>query len=462
MALQQYCLRWKYHHSNLQTMFSQLLDREAFCDVTLACEGQTLRAHRVVLCACSTFFDSILTNRYTDKDPIVIMKDCKFEDIRCLIEFMYKGEINVEHEQLASLLRTAEELRIKGLAEVSWTDENGDSRRSKNKTHNIRNLMHLNETAVTTAKPLQQPKRHSFSNQNSNHQMNSGEMDPLAESSGKGSDEPVQMTKSVANQFLLPVNSPQRSVEETMPTVKKKRGRPPLDDDFDSYSTPKITHVESTANSFDVHADHNAMYDENSHESPSAILEQSMEVSMTCDNDEPTLMPIQPKIERPDTPASVKNDYYDENDYNPSSPMDESSDGHGLSAQVMLTPQEEEEWRDVIKMNDYLAKGRRPQFWEETFTKRVMEAIKSKELEMKKAAQLLGVSYGTLYGRYRETYGCLKHPYRGPFMVSRLREFLMDHGHEDLIGRLQRGEITLPRAAELMNTSLTNLSGLLE
>lgn len=25
------------------------------------------------------------------------MKDCKFEDIRCLIEFMYKGEINVEH-----------------------------------------------------------------------------------------------------------------------------------------------------------------------------------------------------------------------------------------------------------------------------------------------------------------------------------------------------------------------------
>lgn len=80
--------------------------------------------------------------------------------------------------------------------------------------------------------------------------------------------------------------------------------------------------------------------------------------------------------------------------------------------QIILTPQEEAEWRDVIKMNDYLTKGRRPQFWEETFTKRVMEAIKSKTLEMKKASQLLGVSYGTLYGRYRETYGCLKHPYR--------------------------------------------------
>ncbi|KAK0078036.1 hypothetical protein PV325_003143 [Microctonus aethiopoides] len=46
MFPQQYCLRWKYHHSNLQTMFSQLLERQAYCDVTLACEGQTLRAHK--------------------------------------------------------------------------------------------------------------------------------------------------------------------------------------------------------------------------------------------------------------------------------------------------------------------------------------------------------------------------------------------------------------------------------
>lgn len=49
MYPQQYCLRWKYHHSNLQTMFSQLLERQAYCDVTLACEGKTLRAHKVIV-----------------------------------------------------------------------------------------------------------------------------------------------------------------------------------------------------------------------------------------------------------------------------------------------------------------------------------------------------------------------------------------------------------------------------
>lgn len=81
-------------------------------------------------------------------------------------------------------------------------------------------------------------------------------------------------------------------------------------------------------------------------------------------------------------------------------------------SQSFLTPALEKDWPDVIKMNDYLNTGRRQQFWEEPFTKRVMDAIKTKNLEMKVAAELLGVSYGTLYGRYRDSYGCLKHPYR--------------------------------------------------
>lgn len=110
-----------------------------------------------------------------------------------------------------------------------------------------------------------------------------------------------------------------------------------------------------------------------------------------------------PKIERIDTPDFSRMEM-DEDSY--------SYDQNQSLQSIFLTPQEREEWKDVIKMNDYLTKGRRPQFWEEPFTRKVMDAIKNKNLEMKKAAKLLGVSYGTLYGRYRETYGCLKHPYR--------------------------------------------------
>lgn len=117
---------------------------------------------------------------------------------------------------------------------------------------------------------------------------------------------------------------------------------------------------------------------------------------------------IVPKIELPDTPIDTDNDRMD---------LDDESVSYDALQSIFLTAQEREEWKDVIKMNDYLVKGRRPQFWEEPFTKRVMDAIKNKNLEMKKAAKLLGVSYGTLYGRYRETYGCLK-GYRGPFTLQ--------------------------------------------
>lgn len=46
-----------------------------------------------------------------------------------------------------------------------------------------------------------------------------------------------------------------------------------------------------------------------------------------------------------------------------------------------------------------------------------MEAVFCRELEMKQAAEILGVSYGTLYGRYRDTFGCINRPYRFVVMI---------------------------------------------
>ena len=38
----------------------------------------------------------------------------KFAELRCIIEFMYKGEVEVEKNDLDSLFLTAEGLMIKG------------------------------------------------------------------------------------------------------------------------------------------------------------------------------------------------------------------------------------------------------------------------------------------------------------------------------------------------------------
>lgn len=115
---QLFCLRWSNHQSNMLSVFDQLLQSEALVDVTLACEGLSLRAHKVVLSACSPYFQSLFIENPC-KHPIVILKDIKFTDMKALVDFMYKGEVNVTQEQLSALLKTAETLKVKGLAEMT-------------------------------------------------------------------------------------------------------------------------------------------------------------------------------------------------------------------------------------------------------------------------------------------------------------------------------------------------------
>ncbi|XP_032686408.1 sex determination protein fruitless isoform X1 [Odontomachus brunneus] len=382
MFPQQYCLRWKYHHSNLQTMFSQLLERQAYCDVTLACEGKTLRAHKVVLSACSTYFDTILS-QYEEKDPIVIMRDVKFSDIKVLVEFMYKGEINIDHTRLSSLLKTAEDLHIKGLAEVSW--------RSDSAQNDLNNTGHSPGAATPGVETV----------------LREGDAD------------------------------------EPPPPKQRRRGRPPLDDPPSAHDvfTPKITCITgNTRGGYYAYG----LTTRDSNVSRRTFSQEEMmseggdheswddDVMMNENNETP--LPVLSYMSKDDSTS-------DQEKKAPSTPSNSNA----------TNPSIPEQFRDVIKMNDYLTTGRRQEFWEEPFTRRVMDAIKSKELEMKTAAEILGVSYGTLYGRYRDSYGCLKHPYR-------VRDFWSEPGPAEVLAKLRRKEITLFRAAEILNVTVHTLA----
>lgn len=117
MSVQQYCLRWNNHQPNFISVFSSLLHNEALVDVTLAAEGRQLQAHKVVLSACSSYFQSLFTANPC-QHPIVILKDVQYNDLKTIVDFMYYGEVNVSTEQLPQILKTAETLKIKGLAEL--------------------------------------------------------------------------------------------------------------------------------------------------------------------------------------------------------------------------------------------------------------------------------------------------------------------------------------------------------
>ena len=61
MTVEEFCLKWNNYQANIVCALGNLKLDEEFVDVTLACgEGQTIKAHKVILSACSAYFKSVL------------------------------------------------------------------------------------------------------------------------------------------------------------------------------------------------------------------------------------------------------------------------------------------------------------------------------------------------------------------------------------------------------------------
>ncbi|XP_042220470.1 protein bric-a-brac 1-like isoform X5 [Homarus americanus] len=112
---QHYSLRWNDYTVKIVTAFQSLRDEEDFVDVTVACDGHSYSAHKMVLSACSPYFRALLRANPC-QHPIVILKDVGHVELERLLEFMYNGEVSIAQDQLAAFLKTAENLKIRGLA----------------------------------------------------------------------------------------------------------------------------------------------------------------------------------------------------------------------------------------------------------------------------------------------------------------------------------------------------------
>jgi len=58
MASEKFCLRWNDFENNISGAFKELRDDKDFFDVTLSCEEDQIEAHKVILSACSPFFQT--------------------------------------------------------------------------------------------------------------------------------------------------------------------------------------------------------------------------------------------------------------------------------------------------------------------------------------------------------------------------------------------------------------------
>ncbi|MPC82183.1 Longitudinals lacking protein-like [Portunus trituberculatus] len=63
-----------------------------------------------------------LSQENPSKHPIIILKDVPFSHLQAILEYMYAGEVNVAQADLPNFLKTAERLKVKGLAEVNQNE----------------------------------------------------------------------------------------------------------------------------------------------------------------------------------------------------------------------------------------------------------------------------------------------------------------------------------------------------
>ncbi|XP_050676871.1 uncharacterized protein LOC126973588 isoform X2 [Leptidea sinapis] len=492
MAPQQYCLRWKHHHTNVQSMFAQLLEKERFCDVTLYCSpnfaaqlsnkdteaqnvrGVSLRAHRVVLAACSELLGALLGAHEAQGEPVLVIDGAEPRHLRALLDYMYTGEMNVHHSQLAGLLKTAEELRIKGLSDIRWnnkdeppdcssgavttTQSNKNNRIDKHEERVLNTELKMCSTTLDTklarinacedkevVPQVTQVKQDDDSVVKEKFNLNGGPP-PLIKL-------PTRETKA------SPLKRDHSDTESQSPKRQRLTSATEHTDDDSSVHTIKTERDQEWRHgNLDITAERVVGWGPGDGEGEGEDGEWSREAS-----DDEWVDPPADIGSFLHTKLRVDGDNSADEDSDDSVPIAACAQASSSSSTTSVTQQDplkpvkslgvtDPRFNDVVKLNDYLRNGRRPQFWEEHYVKRVMDAVRLKELEMKQAAEILGVSYGTLYGRYRDVYGCINRPYRT------VPNYWQGEGPSEVLDKLQRGDMSIENAALALGVNPSKLA----
>jgi len=97
--------------------FTNMLKNEELTDVTIACEDDQIKAHKVILSAASMVFRNIF-NKNAHKHPLLYFHDIAKDTMELILEFIYSGQVRVPLCAVESFLMAANNLKVEGLVDV--------------------------------------------------------------------------------------------------------------------------------------------------------------------------------------------------------------------------------------------------------------------------------------------------------------------------------------------------------
>ncbi|XP_050308141.1 modifier of mdg4-like [Anthonomus grandis grandis] len=117
-----YKLKWNNHAANFLQILTEHQQGEYLVDVTLSCGGQYIKAHKLILAACSDYFNTIFQIHANIQHPIIFLNGVQFTDLKYILEFMYSGEVRVLDKHFSDVLALGKTLQVKGLSAVVVKD----------------------------------------------------------------------------------------------------------------------------------------------------------------------------------------------------------------------------------------------------------------------------------------------------------------------------------------------------
>ena len=159
-------IRW--NNFQVKSTFQELREEKDFMDVTISCDGEQVKAHKVILSACSVTFRNLLkknpapvidllvrisVNHILKNIPIhyFIVQDVDPRDLTSILDWMYQGEVNIKQDHLNSFLALAEKLRVRGLCQNNF--ETSGPKQASPEPPRARDDTSFTEPAIKRSRP---------------------------------------------------------------------------------------------------------------------------------------------------------------------------------------------------------------------------------------------------------------------------------------------------------------------
>lgn len=93
---------------HIRNMFKAFREQDEFIDVTIECDGGEIRAHKIVLAACSPYLRGILSSDSSTVD----CRGLRHKDLMRGVQLMYDGEMTISTPKMKKISKIAEKLKL--------------------------------------------------------------------------------------------------------------------------------------------------------------------------------------------------------------------------------------------------------------------------------------------------------------------------------------------------------------